>query len=254
MFLLLLSLISGLAQATPSSVFWTYCTTDTLETGIGHIDEDNYFTVFNQRGHGSAFAPDTGFELGMFSLGDVRVEGGVDYLGGADDPFYFNIGAGIDEGKVFDGAPSMKIGCFNIGTRTRGDGRTNQNIADLIIGKKFEYSGMTKVCLGGYMGSRAIGKTRAGFMLSLQQFFLEKTHCDGTNYYSWMVCGDYASGRNTIGGGGVGVYYYFTPDISIATGPVWFNSASINGQWKWSVQIDISFKAFEEGLTSFCGL
>jgi hypothetical protein len=38
---------------------------------------------------------------------------------------------------------------------------------------------------------------------------------------------------------------YFTPDISILTGPVWFNSRKIHGDWKWSVQIDISFSVFE---------
>jgi len=51
--------------------------------------------------------------------------------------------------------------------------------------------------------------------------------------------------KNTIGGGGVGIYYYFKPGISIPTGPVWFNSAKINVNWKWSVQIDISFAVFD---------
>jgi hypothetical protein len=57
----------------------------------------------------------------------------------------------------------------------------------------------------------------------------------------WVLAGDYASGMNAIGGGGVGVYYYFTPNISILCGPVWFNDTSINGDTKLSVQLDINF-------------
>ena len=37
------------------------------------------------------------------------------------------------------------------------------------------------------------------------------------------------------------MYHYFTKDISLLTGPVWFNDHAINGQWKWTVQLDINF-------------
>ena len=43
-----------------------------------------------------------------------------------------------------------------------------------------------------------------------------------------------------IGGGGVGLYYFFTKDISLLTGPVWFNEKEINGKWKWTLQLDIN--------------
>jgi hypothetical protein len=52
---------------------------------------------------------------------------------------------------------------------------------------------------------------------------------------------DYASGKNYIGGGGVGLYYYFTPNISILAGPVWFNDKGINGKMKWTTQLDMNF-------------
>lgn len=58
----------------------------------------------------------------------------------------------------------------------------------------------------------------------------------------WVLAADYASGRNAIGGGGVGIYYYFTPNISLLTGPVWFNDESINGPSpKLTMQLDINF-------------
>ena len=56
-----------------------------------------------------------------------------------------------------------------------------------------------------------------------------------------VLAGDYASGENLIGGGGIGVYYYFTKDVSILTGPVWFNDKTLNGPTKMTVQLDVSF-------------
>lgn len=97
---------SPLFLSIPSTVFWTVCTTDAYSTGL---DEDSYFTMFNRRKHGSSFPPDTGFELGVFSCDDMSVEAGIDYLGGTDDPLFFNIGANIPEDKMFCHGPSFKL-------------------------------------------------------------------------------------------------------------------------------------------------
>lgn len=171
---------------------------------------------------------------------------GVDYLGGTDDPLYFNVGIRIEEDKLFCHAPSCKVGFFNAGTRYHGHNRTNQNIVDLIIGKTLPDSiGGGRLFIGAFSGSRAIGRTRKGFMAAFQKSFCPAKYCDDRDYFRWMFCADYASGKNTIGGGGFAIAYYFTPDISILSGPVWFNSEEINGSWKWSVQIDISFPVFK---------
>lgn len=239
---LFLILLLNCLEATPSTVFWTVCTTNVYAAGTGHIDADNYFTVFNQRGHGASLSPDIGFELGFLNWKDLSAEAGCDYSGGADDPLYFNIGAAIGEDKLFAQAPSFKVGFFNAGTRYRGHNRTAQNIVDIILGKSFLGG---QLCVGGFSGSRAIGKNRQGFMVSYVHKFCSETYCDGTNYFKWVLCADYASGKNIIGGGGIGIYYYFNPDISILSGPVWFNSEKYNGKWKWSIQIDISFSVFD---------
>jgi len=244
LFLLFVTYVS-LVEATPSSIFWTNCTTDVYATGTGHIDEDNYFTVFNEPGHGSSFAPDTGFEFGAFTWGDWSAEAGVDYLGGTDYPLFFNAGIAIPEDKLFCHAPSLKVGIFNSGTRYCHSNQTDQNIVDLIIGKTLpEWIG-GRFFVGGFSGNRAMGKNRQGFMVAYQKLFCKTKYCDGREYYKWIFSADYASGKNTIGGGGFAIGYNFTPDIDILTGPVWFNSAKINGAWKWSVQIDISFTIFD---------
>ncbi len=232
-------------EGTPSTVFWTVCTTEVYSTGTGHIDEDNYFTVFNRRGCNSYFPPDTALEVGVFSFRDWSVEAGADYIGGNNNPLYFNAGVAIKENKLFCQAPALKIGFFNAGTQRCGWNKTNQNIVDVIIGKSLPESIGGTVCLGGFSGSRTMGKNRQGFMVSYTRSFCLAKYCDEKDYFKWVFAADYASGKNTIGGGGFGLYYYFTPDISILTGPVWFNSRQINGDWKWSVQIDISFSMFD---------
>ncbi len=225
----------------PSSVFWTNCTTDVYPAGTCHFDEDNYMTLFNQRGHGSSLPPDTGLEWGAFQWGNLSAETGVDCMGGTDDPVYFNFGIAIGEGKLFANAPSFKIGIFNVGTRTSGSKRTNQNIVDFIIGKTLPDPIGGRLFIGGFAGSHAMGRNNLGYMIAYDRLFCPRTFCDGTNYHQWEFCMDYASGKNTIGGGGAAVGYYFTPNISLLTGPVWFNSKKFNGNWKWSVQIGINF-------------
>jgi hypothetical protein len=242
--LLVLVIKCSLANATPSSVFWTVCTTDVYTAGTGHIDQDNYFTIFKKRGANPSFAPDIGFELGAFSWKDISVETGVDYTGGTNHPLFFNVGAGIAEDKIFCHSPSFKVGIFNVGTHYCGQNRTDQNIADIIIGKSLPDWIGGKLFLGGFSGSKTIGKNRQGFMVAFTRPFCPAKDCNDKEYFKWVLAADYASGKNTIGGGGVGMYYYFTPEISILTGPVWFNDQTLNGKWKWSVQVDISVALF----------
>lgn len=73
-FLLILNL--GLVEATPSTTYWTVCTTDIQADGVWHIGVDNYFTVFNRRGHGSSFPPDVGLTYGLFNRHHLALEWG----------------------------------------------------------------------------------------------------------------------------------------------------------------------------------
>ena len=86
-----------------------------------------------------------------------------------------------------------------------------------------------------------MGKNRQGIMLGFEHVLWEVKDCHGNLRPTWSFVADYASGKNSIGGGGVSVKYFFTPKISVLTGPVWFNDASINGTWKWSVQFDVDW-------------
>lgn len=237
-FTLLLNL--GLVEATPSTTYWTVCTTDIQADGVWRIGVDNYFTVFNRRGHGSSLPPDVGLTYGLFNWKNFAAEVGIDYLGGTDDPIFFNGKIGMAEDKLFSKAPAWNVGIYNIGTRTRSLGRTNQNIVDIMLSKNLPDWIGGNLCIGAFSGSRAMGKNRQGWMIAFVRGFCKTKDCEGKEYHKWVLAADYASGKNTIGGGGAGMYYYFTPDISLLTGPVFFNDAKLNGQWKWTVQLDIN--------------
>lgn len=220
--------------ATQTSLFWTNATTDVLETGKAFIEEDVYFTVYGKRGKHSTLPPDTGITVGVFTYHDLSAEASIDYLGGQDNPVYFSAKVGMKEGKLFEHSPSFSIGIYNAGT----SGKTNQNVVDLVIGKELPEPVGGRIFLAGYTGNSSLGSDRSGFMVGYDHGFCEiEDKCTKEKYHKWVLVADYASGKNAIGGGGVGISYFFNKDIFLTTGPVWFNDVHRNGQWKWAVQI-----------------
>lgn len=234
----------GALFATPTGLFWSPCNTTVQDTGHVNVDVDNYFTVFNTRGHGQSLPPDVGMAFGLYSLGDLKLEAGFDYLGGTDDPLYFNGKVGMAENKLFAMAPAFTLGVFAWGTRTHGPGRTNQNIANINLSRSLpDFIGGT-LYVGAYSGSKAMGSDRQGIMVGVSRPFYAAQEANGMKYHKWKFVADYVTGKNTIGGGGFGIMYYFTHDISIETGPTWFTTRKYNGRWKFTVQLDIGFNMF----------
>jgi hypothetical protein len=117
-------------------------------------------------------------------------------------------------------------------------------VFDVIVGKTVPVLG--RLFLGGYMGNRDVlvdgngDPDNKGFMVGFDHGFLPVKDKAGDEYNRIVIAGDWASGKNAIGGGGAGVYYYFGKNVSLLTGPVWFNEKDINGEWKWTTQLDIN--------------
>jgi len=269
--MLVLGISARWAHATPTTEFWTPATIDVQPYKVWHLGIDNYFTV--GRGSGSqigtgAFATDVGLTVGVLPYEKLNLEVGVDMLepidsmvcsgatnngnvitqcGTVASALSFNFKFGIPEGAIFKGSPGIAAGMLNIGTVHQV---TDMNIADLIIGKTIGDLG--RVHVGGYLGSSssalmhengdlANATKNLGYMVAYDRGFLPVKDKEGNEYSKIGLGADYASGKNYIGGYGVGVAYYFTKDISILTGPVVFNDQVINGRWKWSTQLDINF-------------
>jgi len=135
----------------------------------------------------------------------LSAECGFDLVSPGAHPLYLNLKVGFRENVLSPSAPAVQLGFFNFGTRAKV---TNQNVVYLTIGKNLP-NGRTRLAASAYHGNAHV-----------------------------FVSG---AGENLIGGGGIGVYYYFTKDVSILTGPVWFNDKTLNGPTKMTVQLDVSF-------------
>ncbi len=238
---------AAVARAGPSTTFWTPMTLDIQPHGVFHLGVDNYFTVGRKASDGGGSFPTdlTLPEVGIALSSKVQMEFGVDYFGGADDPWYFNAKIGSPEDVWFKGQPAFEIGIFSVGTKTSGPSRTDFDIAHVIIGKTIP--GVGRLSVGPYLGNHAslvssTGEAKnTGFMIAFDRGFVPTKDKDGNEFNRLVFAADYASGKNVLGGGGGGLYYFFTKDISLLTGPVWFNDEGLNGKWKWTVQLDINF-------------
>ena len=231
--------------ATPTSLFWTLCTTDVVPTSTATVSLTDYFKI-ESRARPLSFSPlDIGLQFGVFSWKDIQAEAGVDYIiGRGTNDLFFNAKIRLQEKALFANAPSMSIGIFNVGTRTHGANRTNQNIVNIVLGKSLPDWIGGRIFIGAFSGSRAMGKNRQGFMVGFTRSVCTAKDEEGNEYTKWAFGADYASGKNTIGGGGCAVTYYFTPNVNLQTGPVWFNSKKINGSWNWSIQLNVNTSIF----------
>lgn len=244
--LIALVLMSGIAYATPSTTYWTPMTPDIQSYKVVHLGVDNYFTVFKKASDGGgSFPTDLGLTMGILPFDKLQMEVGVDLMESSDNPLYFNAKIGTPEGALFEGSPTIQLGLFNVGTKSDV---TNQNIFHVVVGKTI--AGVGRLSVGPYMGNKKVlvdkdgNKENTGFMVAFDRGFMPVKDKAGNEYNKIVFAADYASGKNALGGGGFGLYYFFTKDISLLTGPVWFNEEAINGKWKWTIQLDINLPSF----------
>jgi len=249
---------AGTALATPSTTYWTPATSDIQPYGVWHLGIDNYFTLGKKKAADRGGLPtDMGITVGVLPYEKIQLEVGIDWLEPSAYPMFFNAKLGTPEGAMFDGSPALNIGIFGVGTNTSvdsdGNSRTDFNIVDVIAGKTLPM-GLGRIHIGLYSGNdKALldkngDRANTGFMIGYDKGFMAvKDGKSGKDEYNKVVlAADYASGNNAIGGGGAGIYYYFNKDISLLTGPVWFNEPSSvignsNIPWVWTTQLDVNF-------------
>jgi len=121
-------------------------------------------------------------------------------------------------------------------------------VVDLVIGKSFQ--GFGRLSAGPYVGNDRVlldshgRKDNRGWMVAFDRGFHSVPGIGGQSFNRFVVAADYASGDNAIGGGSLGAYTYFTKDISLLLGHVWFNDAGVNGKPKWTIQLDINLPSW----------
>lgn len=274
--LFLILAVSGTASATPSTTYWTVATSDVQPFNVWHIGVDNYFRLYQTQeevanGQLTSFSTDVGLTVGVLPFEKLNMEVGIDglfpgsrtnsALRSIGTSLLFNAKLGIPEGAFGEWFPALNVGIFDVGTRSQV---TDMNIVDFLVGKTLGPVG--RIHAGGYYGNPNSALMReggckpntalpsvacvagasgnlnnSGALVGYDYGFWKVKDKEGNEYNKWIFAADYASGKNFIGGGGFGIYHFFNKDISLLTGPVWFNDHVINGQWKWTVQLDINF-------------
>lgn len=229
--------------ATPSTTYWTPCVGDIQKFGVFHISYDSYTKD-------DADFPNTyGLTVGVLPFEKFQMEVGLDVLAPQADAFldnalYLNAKVGSPEGTLFEGSPAWNLGIFNVGFN---EDVNDYDVGHAVISKTLGPLGRLHV--GGYYGltdtleitaSDGDGD-RGGFMVGYDYGFWPVTQ-SGVEFNRFVFAADFMSGENALGGGGAGLYCYFTPDISLLTGPVWFVDDDLNGDWKWTLQLDINFE------------
>lgn len=224
--------------ATPSTTYWTTATADVQGFGVFHITYDSYTK------DDSDFPTDYGLTVGVLPFEKFNIELGFDVMEPSDDPLFFNAKGGMPEGAIFEGSPAWSLGVWGIGTEADV---TDYHILHGAVTKSLGQFG--RIHLGGYYGltdtleitSSDGDGDRGGFMIGYDYGFWPVTQ-GGAEFNRFVFAADFMSGENALGGGGAGLYCYFTPDISLLTGPVWFVDDDLNGEWKWTLQLDINFE------------
>jgi hypothetical protein len=243
----IVALACGSAMATPSTTYWTPMTLDIQSYKVTHLGIDNYFTVDKKLSSGDqgAFPTDLGLTIGVLPFEKIQMEVGIDANYPSDNPYMFNAKIGAPEDVLFKYSPALQVGIFGVGTKNKV---TNQNVLYGVIGKTIPSVG--RLSVGPYIGNKDVlvnasgAKENTGFMVAFDRGFVPAKDAAGNEYNKVVFAADYASGKNVIGAGGAGVYYFFTKDISLLTGPVFFNEKAINGAWKWTTQLDINLPSF----------
>ncbi|MBI2891174.1 MAG: hypothetical protein HYY13_10375 [Nitrospirae bacterium] len=219
--------VPSLAKATPSTTFWAPSTPFVQPYGLLHITYDTYFL-------GSALYPvDTGLEMGVLPFDKFQMEAGFDFLYPTQDPskapkvkglalpLLLNAKVGSPEGAFGDWSPGWSAGIFGVGFE---DDVTDYNIVHFMLGKTFPVIGNPEV--GFYYGlndklliDKNGDKEQFGVMVGWfsPAIELKKPYMDKV-----ILAADIQTGKNGFGAAGGGVYLYFTPTISLLTGPVFF--------------------------------
>jgi hypothetical protein len=243
----LLSLVSGVAHATPTTTVWAPSTTAVQGFLVPHLTYDTYFAKGVAPGApGSPLYPvTTGVTMGVLPFDSVNLEVGFDLLLPSPDPFLLNAKLGLTEGALFSGSPGVAVGVYGVGTKSDV---TNYDVLYAQLQKTLPWGGYLSV--GGYYGAgskvlfssdlTATGSVdRVGFIGAIASPDLVV----GKPYLQKIVlAADVQTGKNVWGAGGVAASFYFTDTIAVLTGPVYFlEKATQPGgrSWMWTVQLDV---------------
>jgi hypothetical protein len=238
-----LSVSAQRAHATPSTVFWTPATTYTQPYLVPHLTYDTYVS------ERSALQNNYGLTLGVLPWTKVLGEVGVDFFLPTGDLGLFdftqlNAKVTLAEGAFAKWQPGVSLGIMGVGFE---EDVSDYHLLHFDLGKTFKFGTLGAGVYYG-LGSELLwtgsdGEERFGGMASYTSpdFVLD---LPGLNKIVFSA--DVATGQNWFGAIGGGAAFYFTPAVSLLTGPVWFldgdyYEGGYGTDFMWTFQLDVDF-------------
>jgi hypothetical protein len=213
----LLAVCVAAAHATPSTLIWIP-STDIQADKTWHLGIDNYFAP----GDGSA-PTDYGLTYGFLNN---KAEAGVDYFGGAEHAWTFNVKYLITPEK--GETPAVAVGYYNAGTKKDV---TDANMVYAVGSKTFDNVRLT---LGACHGKKAtLGQGETMLLAGLDGYMDKKK--------KWWWGADFQSGNSVFGALNFGVAYSFADNVSVILGYDIYNNRDLNPHNTITTQLDINF-------------
>lgn len=237
-------------SATPSTTYWAPSMATCQGKYVPHITYDTYYGKGTAIPAGAAAASgmraypvDTGLTMGVLPWQKVQAEIGYDVLLPSANPVFVFLNGKVctPESSLFPGAPAISVGFYNVGFRKNV---TDYDVMHVMVQKSFPFGGY--ISAGLYHGLNDVlltnsdGKVvKTGVMLGWSSPDI-KVGLKGLQKID--IIADVQTGKNALGGGGVGATIYFNDYIDLIVGPVfYFDSALQPGGAKhlWTTQVDI---------------
>jgi len=181
--------------------------------------------------------------MGIVNSSKVQAEIGYDLLMPGQNPaqFYLNGKLCITENTMGKGAPAISVGMYNIGFKKNV---TSYNALYVMAQKTLPVGGY--IAGGFYTGTNdALFTNSEGKIVktgALVGWFSPDIKVGVTGLQKIDLTADIQTGKNILGGGGFGVYFYFNDYIDLLVGPVWYFDKALQpggASHLWTTQIDV---------------
>jgi len=197
----------------------------------------NNYVRFSSAEDAGANYFDIGVTAGVLPFEKIKLEVGTDYsTGGVGTayPFSFNAKLATTEDALFTGMPAFAVGGFGLGTI---EAQKPANIMYALVAKTLPVVG--RLSVGGYTGDKDNltdvngNKENSGVLASWDRSMPEVSD------KLWLAV-DYMSGKNGLGGIGIGGAWTFTKQVSLLTGVTFYNEEALAGKTSFTTQLIIN--------------
>lgn len=233
------------ALATPSTTFWAPTTASCQDWAVPHITYDTYFDKGTPAGTQNSpnYPVDTGITVGFLPFDKIRGELGYDLLLPTQAPLLLNGKLCTPESSLFSGSPAASFGVFDLGFKTNVN---DYNVLYFVIQKTIPRIG-GYIALGIYRGLSSTlftnsdgNRVSTGMLIAANSPELQ-IGLPGLKKITFAA--DVQTGKNILGAWGFGPYLYFTDNIDLLAGPVFFFDSKLQPGGVghlWTLQLDVN--------------